>query len=117
MQNNVNSKGFTLIEVLVSLTIVGIIGSAIFVVLSQSLYTLDIMQRRLEVMQYGFERVTLELSNPKTAFVDEMELESGTLITFETTVNGTILPTLFVTKVSTKSPDATSQFYYYSYEK
>lgn len=117
MNTTANNKGFTLIEVLVSLTIVGIVGSAIFVVLSQSLYTLDIMTRRLALMQYGYERVTLELANPKTAFIEQVELSDGSIITFESNLNATILPTLFVTKVSTKSPDATSQFYYYTYEK
>lgn len=117
MVNRSSSSGFTLIEVLVSLTIVGIVGSAIFVVLSQSLYTLDVMNRRLALLQYGYERVTLELANPKTAFINEVELSDGSILTFESNLNATLLPTLFVTTVTTKSPDATSQFYYYTYEK
>ncbi len=112
-----NNKGFTLIEVLVSLTIVGIVGSAIFVVLSQSIYTLDVMKNRLSVLQYGYERVSLELANPKVAFINQIELEDGSLITFESNLNSTILPTLFVTQITTKSDNARSQFYYYTYEK
>ena len=111
-----NSKGFTLIEVLVALTIVGIMGSSLFVILNQSLFTLDLMKRRLSLLQYNYERVSLELSMPDTAFINQFETDTGELVEFESEITDTLLPTLFVKKITTKGLGSQVQLYYYLYE-
>ena len=107
-----NTKGFTLVEVLVALAIVGMAGISIYTVMNQSIYVMDIMKRRLMLVQYGYERTLMEIANPDTVLDSSREIDDE-IITYEGDTQDTPTPLLLIKTSTTKGYGTNIVFYYY----
>ena len=77
-----NGKGFTLVEVLVALSILAISMTGIYGILSQSLFTTQNSKNKLYVIDKGYERILKHTHYPRIALgstesddIDETEYE------------------------------------------
>ena len=105
-------KGFTLVEVLVAVSILAISMLGIYGILNQSLFTTKNSQNRLYLVDKGYERILKHIHYPRVAMSDT-ESDNGTEIEYEYIRQSTLLPGISEIVLVVKSKDAVINYVYF----
>ena len=111
-----NRKGFTLVEVLVALTILGISMMGIYGILHQSLFITQNSKNKLYIIDKGYERIPKHTHYPRIALgstesddIDETE--------YEYIKQNTLLPGVSEVTLVVKSKSAIISYVYFERTK
>ncbi len=107
-----NNKGFTLLEVLIALTILAISFAGIFFLLNQSINLEIYAKEKRFVIEKGYEKV-LTLIDYKNDLTDLVEQSNGKTINYSLTKNPTLMENILQCELNVKTKDSSITYYYY----
>lgn len=105
-------KGFTLIEVLVALSVLSISMLGIYALLNHAISTTDYSQSKLFAVNAGYERLLKQIHYPRISFSENEELDNKTL-TFTEKRQNTLLPGIMDVIMTVKSSEAAVEYEYF----
>ncbi|MDR0453215.1 MAG: prepilin-type N-terminal cleavage/methylation domain-containing protein [Deferribacteraceae bacterium] len=111
-----NIKAFTLVEVLVAMSILGISMLGIYGVLNNALFTTKNTQNRLYLIDKGYERILKHTHYPRIAQSDT-ESDNGTETEYEYIKKNTLLPGVTEITMVVKNKDAVINYVYFERTK
>jgi prepilin-type N-terminal cleavage/methylation domain-containing protein len=107
------SKGFTLIEVLVAISVLAVSMLGVYSLVNQSIFMVSRGRERDFVSDKAFERVALLLHYPRSTREPSEEVEGKGEITYEVKRTPTLLPGVASVILTVKSKDAAVSYEYF----
>ena len=105
-------KAFTLVEVLVALSILSISMLGIYGILNQSIWTTKNSQNRLYLVGKGYERILKHTHYPRIA-LHNIESDDGIETEYEYIRESTLIPGVLEITLVVKSKDAVVNYVYF----
>ena len=105
-------KGFTLLEVLIALSVLAISMLGIYSLLNQSITMTDYSKSRLTVINMGYERVLRQVHYPRVSLGGTEERDNKTY-TYVYHRHNTLLPGVTNVLLQVKGPDAIVTYEYF----
>jgi prepilin-type N-terminal cleavage/methylation domain-containing protein len=106
-------KGFTLLEVLVALSILAISMLGIYSLLNHAVNTTQYSKDRLLLVDKGYERLIFTLRYPRLSQPSEEEYSEDILITYEEEEANTLIPGVTDVILRIKTDDAAASYEYF----
>ncbi len=107
-----NRKGFTLVEVLVALTILAVSMMGIYGILNQALFATQNSKNKLYLIDKGYERILKHNFYPRIA-LSPTESDNGTETEYEYIRQNTLLPGVTEVTLVVKSKNAVINYVYF----
>lgn len=112
IKNKKFAKGFTLIEVLIALTVLSISMLGVYSILNMSSRTLISAKERMFVIEKGYDRIARMINFPNKNF-ENVEDFNGKLITYTFKKESIGIPMVQQVTMTVSSDTATTKFIYY----
>jgi len=107
-----NIRAFTLVEVLVALSILSIAMLGIYGILNQSILTTKNSQNRFYLVDKGYERILKHTHYPRIA-LNDIESDDGIETQYEYIRQSTLIPGVLEVTLVAKSKDAVINYVYF----
>lgn len=105
-------RGFTLMEVLISLAVLSISMLGIYSLLNMSLDTVGYAKDKMFVIERGYDRISRQINYPNKAF-EEREEYNGTTVTYSFKRESSGIPSVEKVTMTVTSDKAETSFVYY----
>jgi prepilin-type N-terminal cleavage/methylation domain-containing protein len=106
-------NGFTLIEVLVAISVLAVSMLGVYSLVNQSIFMVTYGREKDFISDKAFERVALSLHYPRSTREPSEDVEGKGKITYEVQRNPTLLPGITSVILTVKSKDASISYEYF----
>lgn len=108
-----SKKGFTLLEVLIALSLLSISMLGIFTLVHQSLNTNMNAEKRLLLIQKGYERVLLETYYSDLVTSDTETVDNKTVLKYLVNRTPTLIPGITESTLDVENEGTNVRFFFY----